>query len=49
MLRLKSGKARVRVQRVARLRAGGYHLRVTGLSRLGDLVPVKSTVKGRFT
>jgi hypothetical protein len=48
-LRLKSGKRRVRLQRVDRLRRGGYHLRVTGLSQLGDLVPVKSTLRGRFT
>jgi hypothetical protein len=49
MLRLKTGKRRLRLQRVDRLRRGGYHLRATGLSQLGDLVPVKSKLRGRFT
>ena len=49
MLRLKTGKRRLRLPRVDRLRRGGYHLRATGLSQLGDLVPVKSNLKGRLT
>ena len=48
-LRLKTGKVRLQLQRVVGLRRGGYHLRVTGLSQLGDLVPVKSNLKGRLT
>lgn len=48
MLRLKTGKRRVRLSRVDRLRRGRYHLRVTGLSQLGDTVSVKAKLKGRL-
>jgi hypothetical protein len=49
MLRLKGGKRRVALNRIARLHRGGYRLRVSAVSRLGDTVPVKTQVKGKLS
>jgi hypothetical protein len=48
MLRLKPGRHTVTLRRLTRLAKGGYHVRVTALSRLGDHVFVRSAVKGRL-
>jgi hypothetical protein len=49
MLRLKGGRLRVRLSRVGRLARGGYRLQVTALSRLGDHVRVRSSLRGKLT
>jgi hypothetical protein len=48
-LRLKAGRRSVTLRRLGRLPRGSYRLRVSALSRLGDQVQVRSSVKGRFT
>jgi hypothetical protein len=48
-LRLKAGRRNVTLRRLARLPRGGYRLRVSAVSRLGDQVEVRSTVRGRLT
>jgi hypothetical protein len=48
-LRLKGGRRAVSLRRTARLRKGGYRLRVTALSRLGEHVQLRGSVKGKLT
>lgn len=48
-LRLKSGRRTVTLRRLTRLAKGGYRVRVTALSRLGEHVQVRSSVKGKLT
>jgi hypothetical protein len=43
-----SGRKRVALERVRRLRRGTYRLRVTALSEFGDRVPVRTAVSGRL-
>jgi hypothetical protein len=49
MLRLKGGRLRLRLNRVGRLAPGRYGLQVTALSRLGDHVRVRSSLRGKLT
>jgi hypothetical protein len=46
-VRLK-GRTRVRLLRLARLRKGGYHLRVSAVSSLGGRAPVRTNLTGRL-
>jgi hypothetical protein len=48
-LRLKTGRRAVTLHRHLRLARGGYRVRVTALSRLGEHVLVRSAVKGKLT
>jgi hypothetical protein len=43
-----SGRKRVELERLRRLRRGTYRLRVTALSEFGDRVPVRTSVSGRL-
>ena len=47
-LQLKSGRRGVTLRRSIRLARGGYRVRVTALSKLGEQVSVRSSVKGRL-
>ena len=47
-LRVTTGRHAVSLQKLIRLARGGYRIRVTALSRLGEHVQVRSTVKGRL-
>lgn len=48
LLRLKAGKRSIALHRFGRLRRGNYRLRVTALSRFGEQVIVRGSVKGRL-
>jgi hypothetical protein len=48
VLRLKSGRRGVFLRRSMRLVRGSYRVRLTALSRLGEHVTVRSSVKGRL-
>jgi hypothetical protein len=48
-IRLKGGRHTVSLRRFGRLVRGGYRIRITGLSRLGEYVQVHGSLKGRFT
>jgi hypothetical protein len=48
-LRLGSGRRTVALRRTRQLRKGAYRLRMTALSRLGDHVQVRGSVRGKLT
>jgi hypothetical protein len=48
-LKIKGGLRSVSLRRTRKLRKGGYRLRVTALSRLGEHVIVRGAVKGKLT